>query len=184
MRHTFFLLVAVMALSACEPKLNATQKLFSYKLDTLHYAADTMLTAMNTVNDSILRAQVDQIESIYKTVATANPDSADKRFWITEVNRLEFMYSSYSKFLRDAESIEKSLKESQNQVETLRNSIVDSKIDSAQAAQYLQDEALAMGQLQMQFNKRQPNAKRAIQMWDTTQTHFIDLAAQVKSRQP
>lgn len=181
MRYTFFLLVALMALSACEPKLNAAQESFSNKLDTLKYSADTMLTAINRVNDSTLKAQVDQIEGIYKTVATVNPDSADKRFWITEVNRLEFMYSSYSKFLRDAENIKKGLKESQKQLESLRNSIIDSKIDSAQAAQYLKDEAIALGRLQMQFNKRQPNAKRAMQMWDTTQTHFINLAAQIKS---
>jgi len=179
MKNAFILFLALVTLSACEPKLNANQKKWVSQIDTLHYAADTMLVAMNAVNDSLLQSQVDEIERVYKTVGLANPDSADKRFWITEINRLEFMYSSYSKFLRDAGGIKSGLENSQKQLEALKNSIVDSKVDSAQAEEYLNQEARVLGELQVKFYKRQPNAKRAIVMWDTTQTHFIDLAAQV-----
>ncbi len=180
-RIIFFL--SIVALSwACESPLSQTQQAQVNQIDTLLYVSDSLYKAMDQVNDSLLAKDLPVVEDLYKTIAQANPDSADKRFWVQEVNRLELIYSSYNKFLRDKDAIKEKLALSTKQLETLRNSVVDGKLDSAQIADYLEDEAQALAEVHLKFNKRQPGVVVAQGLWDTTRVHFENMAQQIQSK--
>jgi hypothetical protein len=179
---TIFLALAMLG-TACQEPLTESQKKQVAQIDTLLYVADSLHTAMEVLNDSAIAKDLEEVEVLYKTIASANPDSANKRFWVQDVNRLELVYSSYKKYLRDKESIKSKLATSRQQLETLKNSVIDAKLDSAQAANYLQEEAQALANANFKFNKRQPNAVVAEQVWDTAQTHFRQMARRIKQKQ-
>ncbi|MCR9153143.1 MAG: hypothetical protein NXI09_03475 [Bacteroidetes bacterium] len=169
---SFFLFFTLIA---CNNEIHPFEKEISEVDENLVYV-DSLNDVFYAVDTLAIQSEFPLVDSIHQ-IMTGPSAPEDKAYWTNTIRALQIVHRPYSKFLRDAPKIRKNLAYSKSQLQALRNSLLDQKLDSTKAAEYIQTEATALRELALLLNKRIPPVKVAIGVWDTAQARYLDILA-------
>ena len=171
MRKLVFLLFI---LAACESKPLVYEAEVK-QVDEMIAINDSLQTLFDEVDSAKVMAIFPRVDSISSIMSGPGAPQDDKAYWTQTMAVLDFVHRPMRKYLADQSKIRKDLAKSKHQLQALRNSLVDEKIDSLQVNSYLQTETWALQDVALVHRKRVGPTQLALAVWDTAETRYLDL---------
>lgn len=177
MRRLIFLLLI---LSACESQpLKYAEEL--KQVDELISHNDSLQAVFDALDSLKVKAIFPQVDSIHSIMTGPRAPQEDKFYWTQTIAVLQFVHRPLRKYLGDEAKIRKDLAYSKGQLQSLRLSLKDEKVDSLQAIEFLQTETWALQDVALLVRKRIGPAQDAIAVWDTAASTYLDILAKSDS---
>lgn len=169
-------LAAGLMTSACNNEVSGNKEMYLAEVDSLVTVVEFLSKKVAEPNEQRIAQEAPEVKKTYLTIVELYPNAEDKDFWIKEVNPIHQVNEAFEKFLQDKARIEKDLAASKEQLQGLRNSINDNKLEDSLVEKYLQQETAALAETHLLVTKRIPKAQAAIVIWDSTRAHYDSLA--------
>lgn len=181
MMRKYFLLSLLIVLSiACKQGPHPYQAQIDH-VDEMLMVNDSLITAVFAVDSAQIEAEFPVVDSVYKALTGDGAPVDDKSYWTVTISNLDLVYSPYKKYLRDIPKLKKDLVYSKKQLASLRNSLMDQKIDTTQATEYLKVEEQALYNSLLLASKRVNASARAIAIWDTAADRYLQMLSKKDS---
>jgi len=135
-------------------------------VDSLQVVVENYLEKMDSVNTELMLQRADEVDQQYTFIEQNFTDTTQRDFWINKMSFYRLVMKGYTKFAKGEEELREEINKMETQLATLENSIKDEKLTEEEVDKYLQDEILALQQLQLHFNSLVPGLKRVNAMYD------------------
>lgn len=152
-------------------------------VDSLQVVVDELKLKMDSVNFDEMRETASESKDMYAYLSENYKDSTNRDFWINDMNALRQVMKIMMRHQENCNKTVEELHYTEKQLNDLRNSLKDGKVNKEEADQYLQDEKAAVNTLKMQVQKSQPRVLLAIDMWDTLQAEMAVVADSLRKLQ-
>ena len=129
-------------------------------IDSLQMVVNDIQLKLDSVDSEVIHSRAEEVDRQYAFLNNNFKDTADRDFWVTKMTFYRQVMKGYTKYVKGEEKLIAEIDESRKQLETLKNSIADEKLEKAEVEQYLVDEAVAVKQLEMHYYKLAPGMDR------------------------
>lgn len=177
MRKLIFLLFI---LAACQSKPLVYEEEVK-QVDLMLSVNDSLQKLFDEVDSVKVSAIFPGVDSMHTLLTGPRAPQDNKQYWTETIAVLDYVHRPLRKYLADQTKIRKELALSRKQLETLRNSLVDEKLDSNQVINYLQAETWALQDVGLLHRKRIGPTQEALAIWDTAEARYLDLLAKSDS---
>lgn len=147
-------------------------------VDEMLLVNDSLIQAVFAIDSAQIESEYLVVDSVYKILTGEGAPVDDKRYWTVTISNLNLVYSPYKKYLRDIPKLKKDLLYSNNQLKSLRNSLLDQKIDTTQSSEYLKVEEQALYNSMLLASKRLNATERALAIWDTAADRYLQMLSE------
>lgn len=167
----FILLLSI--ISACRQS-NPYQKEIK-EVDSLRTEVEKLEVTMKKVNHDRVMQVKDTVYFVMNETIKLMQNDSNRNHWIAQMAQLEQVARAFQKYEGSANQLTEQVNLSRKQLETLRNSLEDKKLDSAEVQNYLNDERLMMRTVSYDVNRRFPAVVNALQIWDSIKPAYDTL---------
>ena len=176
MRNIILMSGLLLALTSCGNKSSS----YAEEIKTIDSLL-VLVTDMQAGIDSVSMDTVSMYSAVVKekmnVLKSRYPDTTDREFWVLEMGVFAKVDRGLSKFKSNAPNIMAGLKTSEKQLRTLRNSLEDNKLDSAEVKSYMKVETNEFLAVQHQFYRRQRVALSALELYPYALAHMDSIIA-------
>lgn len=167
----FILLAGI--LSACQQN-NPYHKEIT-EVDSLQTEVKELEATINKVNHERVMQVKDTVYFVMNETLRLLQNDTNRSHWIQQMATLEQVARAFQKYEGSGAKLKEQVALSRQQLKTLRNSLEDQKLDSAQAQNYLNEERMMLRTVSYDVNRRFPPVVRAVQIWDSIKPGYDTL---------
>ncbi|WP_421752431.1 hypothetical protein [Croceimicrobium sp.] len=150
-------------------------------VDSMLAINDSLQKSFDQVDSTQILQDFPKVDSLYKILSGPMADQQDKRYWTETMANIDVVHHPYMKYSGDYKKMRRGLAYSKSQLESLRNSLEDQKLDTAQVRDYIQAEEKALNDMQVLIGKRIMPVLEAKAIWDTAEARYLDLVSKSDS---
>lgn len=177
------LIVSVLSLSllwACNSGEAQYAEEIAY-VDSMLALNDSLQKSFDQVDSTQILQDFPKVDSLYKILSGPMADQQDKRYWTVTMANIDVVHHPYMKYSGDYKKMRSGLAYSKSQLESLRNSLEDQKLDTVQVRDYIQAEEKALNDMQVLIGKRIVPVLEAKAIWDTAEARYLELVSKSDS---
>lgn len=174
-KHLLYLM-AGLALWACEAETPVYESEIQ-RVDKLLSLNDSLQAVFDAVDSTKVIKAFPEVDSIHRIMTGPGAPQDDKSYWTETLAALEYVHHPYKKYVEDVSKMRKDLAFSKSQLLSLRNSLVDEKLDSNKVKAYLQEETFILSEIAQHMRKRIGPAENAMAVWDTARSTYLEILA-------
>lgn len=180
MRKLLVVSLAIFTLGACNDAPNPYQAEIE-KIDEMVFVTDSLIEVTSSIDSSQIKEEFALVDSAFKVLTGEGAPVDDKEYWTQSLAALQYVHRPYMKYLRDVPKLHKDLSYSKTQLLSLKNSLVDLKLDSAAVNEYMKVEEKALYNNFLMVTKRIGPTKMAMGVWDTAADRYLQMLAKSDS---
>ncbi len=180
MKKTVLFLVAV-SLTACNWNTSSPYQEEIQGIDQMLTQLDSLRSEFEGIDMEKAEEDLAQIDSLKEILTGPKADMDNRDYVLKDLAVLGYVMEPYEKIEKDGPTLKKDLDYCESQLRSLRNSLLDGKLDSNQAKEYFFAESRAFNDVTLLHRKRVASAKKAMAIWDTSASFYLQLASEIDS---
>lgn len=174
-----FLLAA--GLTACQGNASETYAREIQEIDLMLAKIDSLRSDFEGIDLEEAEKDLHLIDSLKEILTGPKANMQDRDYVLNDLAALGYVMEPYEKLEEDGPVLQKDMDYCESQLLSLKNSIVDGQLDSSKVKEYFFTESRAFNDLILLHSKRVRSAKKAMSVWDTSATFYLQLAAKIDS---
>ncbi len=136
-------------------------------MDSLQITLDLIESSLNTFNYEEISKEYEDINYKYHYLLDNYPNKNNPEFWINHMNYMHRVKKAFGRYVKSYPKIKEQLSYGRNQLQTLKNSIIDKKLTDEEVEKYLNDEKTAVNDLSMKVSRFKPEIENSNIIWDS-----------------
>lgn len=129
-------------------------------IDSLKVVVENVELKLDSVDSEMMHSRAEEVDRQYAFLEKNFKDSTDRNFWVNKMTFYRQVMKGYTKYVKGEEKLVEEIATSKKQLDALKNSISDGKLQKPDVDQYMKEEAMAVKEMEMHFNKLVPTMDR------------------------
>lgn len=129
-------------------------------IDSLMVVVENVGLKLDSVDSEMMHTRAEEVDRQFSFLEKNFKDTADREFWLNKMTFYRQVMKGYTKYVKGEEKLIAEIDESKHQLEALKNSIADGKLEQPEVEKYMKEEAMAVKEIEMYYIKLVPGMDR------------------------